>query len=82
MIFELKRFDINGDFWEEMGEISIKKAGFIKKIIKVGRLYPNTTSFYKIAWSQTLFTPTFKYFYTDISAISVTFRNSGKEVMV
>ena len=27
-------------------------------------------------WSPSLVTPTFKYFYTDISAISVTFRNS------
>ena len=28
-------------------------------------------------WSPTLFSPTFQYFYTDISAISVTFRNSA-----
>ena len=33
--------------------------------------------FYKSAWSFTLFTPTFQYFYTDISAISLTFCNSG-----
>ena len=31
----------------------------------------------KSAWPPTLFTPTLKYFYTDISAISVTFRNSA-----
>ena len=30
-----------------------------------------------VLYSYTLFTPTFQYFYTDISAISVTFRNSG-----
>ena len=36
---------------------------------------PKTPSFYKTAWSPTLFT--FQYFYTDISAISVTFCNSS-----
>ena len=30
------------------------------------------------AWSRTVFTPSFQYFYTDISVISVTFRNSVK----
>merc|ERR1712208_77513 len=29
-----------------------------------------------VLYSYTLFTPTFQYFYTDISAISVTFCNS------
>ena len=31
-------------------------------------------------WSSALFTPTFQYFYTDISAISVTFRNSDNTI--
>ena len=31
-----------------------------------------------VLYSYTLFTPTFQYFYTDISAISVTFCNSDK----
>ena len=44
--------------------------------------YPKTTSFYKTAWSPTLFTPTFQYFYTDISAISVTFCNSAAVALV
>ena len=39
-------------------------------------IYPKITSFYKTVWSPSLFTPTFQYFYTDISAISVTFCNS------
>ena len=33
-------------------------------------------NFHKSEWSPALFTLTFQYFYTDISAISVTFRNS------
>ena len=49
------------------------KAG---KKTKVGRIYPNTSSFYKIVRFPTLLTPTSKYFYTDISVIFVTFRNS------
>ena len=44
--------------------------------IKIGQIYPKTTSFYKTTWSSRIFTPTLQYFYTDISAISVTFRNS------
>ena len=32
--------------------------------------------------SLRLFTPTSKYFYTDISVISVTFRNSGLDIVI
>ena len=58
------------------------------KSIKYGWLKDKTTSklvkftqellhLTKTVWSSTLFTPTFQYFYTDISAISVTFCNSA-----
>ena len=36
-----------------------------------------TNKFSKTACSSRLFTPIFQYFYTDISAISVTFCNSA-----
>ena len=34
---------------------------------------PKLLHFHKSAWSPKMFTPTFQYFYTDISAISVTY---------
>ena len=35
-----------------------------------------------VLYFYTVFTPTFQYFYTDISAISVTFRNSAYLMIV
>ena len=73
-----------------MFEIDIK-CYFLEQILKIisYEVVSNTevhVSYYNLhtkttfsgitAYSITLFTPTFKYFYTDISAISVTFRNS------
>ena len=54
-----------------------KEVGFKTKPHQNWWIYPLTTSFYKTAWSPTIVTPTFQYFYTDISAISVIFCNSG-----
>ena len=54
-----------------------KEVGFKTKPHQNWWIYPLTTSFYKTAWSPTIVTPTLQYFYTDISAISVTFCNSG-----
>ena len=39
----------------------------------------NNTWFYKTVYHLRLFTPTFQFFHTDISAISVTFLNSGDD---
>ena len=54
-------------------------AGLNIKQENIHRINPKATIFYKTAWSSALFTPTFQYFYTDISAISVTFRNSARQ---
>ena len=40
------------------------------------QILPKKAKFGQIASSPRLFTPTYKYFYTDITAISVTFSNS------
>ena len=53
-----------------------------QNLITIGRFYNITTSFYKTGWSSTLFTPTSQNFYTDISAISVTFCNSDHSLEV
>ena len=53
-----------------------------QNLITIGRIYLKATSFYKTVWSPTLFTPAFQYFYTDISAISVTFCNSVMVIIV
>ena len=47
-----------------------------QNLIVIGRIWYKITSVYKTIWPPTLFTPNFQYFYTDISAISVTFCNS------
>ena len=48
----------------------------IQNCILVAVIDPKTPTFSKTGCSPTLFTPTFQYFYTDISAMSVTFRSS------
>ena len=48
-----------------------------RTLIWVAKIYPNTTQYRHIACPLILFTPTFPFFYTDVSAISATFRNSG-----
>ena len=53
-----------------------------QNLITIGRFYNITTSFYKTGWCSTLFTPTSQKFYTDISAISVTFCNSDHSLEV
>ena len=45
------------------------------------QILPKKANFGQIASSPRLFTPTCKYFYTDISVISVTFRNSDDAMM-
>ena len=54
--------EVIGFFWGERLKILSNKSGLETK--------PQNN------WSPTLFPPTFQYFYTDISAISVTFCNS------
>ena len=58
-------------------KIRSNKSCLKTKPHKVDEVYPKTNSLYKTAWSPTLFTPILQYLYTDISAISVTFRNSA-----
>ena len=48
-----------------------------QKFVSVVIIYTKNTLSGIAACSITPFTPTFQYFYTDISAISVTFRNSA-----
>ena len=42
-----------------------------KTLLKFVEFTPKLLHFHKSAWSPKMFTPTFHYFYTDISAISV-----------
>ena len=44
-----------------------------KTLLKFVEFTPKLLHFQKSAWSPKMFTPTFQYFYTDISAISVTY---------
>ena len=51
-----------------------------QKFMSVVIIYTKKNTFSGItACSITLFTPTFQYLYTDISVVSVTFRNSGSK---
>ena len=47
------------------------------KLEKEEQIFPKKLDFEKNECSPKLFTPTSNFFYTDLSAISVTFRNSG-----
>ena len=49
------------------------KPFFKQNIIKACGIYPQTPSFSQICVVSQNVTPTFQYFYTDISAISVTY---------
>ena len=53
-----------------------------QNFILVAEFIHTSTQLSRAACSPTLFTQTFQYFYTDISAISVTFRNSEPAVVI
>ena len=72
--------EIIGYFWGKRLKILSNKAGLKTKPHQSCRIYPTITSFQKTAWSPTLFIQTLHYVYTDISAISVTFRNSAYNI--
>ena len=71
LILKLNEIEINGYVWGERAENFIKFSCLKKKPHKSWQNYPKTTSYYKTILH---FLP--QIFYTDISAISVTFRNS------
>ena len=50
-----------------------------KTASKLVEFTPKLLFFLQTAWSSTIFTPIFQYFYTYISAISVTFCNSDSQ---
>ena len=77
LVPKLNTFDIKGFIWRKGAGNFIMWGWFYdKSSYKFPNFTHTTIQYSKTACSTTLFTPTFQYFYTDISAISVTFRNS------
>ena len=70
---KLNEIEIHCFSWGKKAKTSFRLSWLkVRNPIKVGRICPKTTKFY----IKNSFTSTFQYFYTDISAISVTICNS------
>ena len=81
LTLEFYEIEINGYFWGKNYKFYAIWLAWRQNHVASGRISPKTTLFYKTVWSLTLSTRTFQKFYTDISAISVTFRNSETTMM-